>query len=227
MSVPDDARSNSADRKTSHSADRGTTEGNRSKGLTSTDIITAAVDLTCDRGLAAWNMRLLARRLNVSATLIYHHYGNRQAVIAGVLDTVVAKLTTRRVSGAWRARAFAFAEEMRKILQSHPGTAYPLALRIHEQPSPHEIHIHVARVLAETGLVEEECYQIASHLVRTTCLVVAIEEHVATCSPDSSGHDSSPALFYDVLTLLLDGLAARLPTATRNTSNTISVDATK
>jgi AcrR family transcriptional regulator len=53
---------------------------------TRTAILEAARDLLAERGLEALSMRAVARRVGVSATAIYHHFENKEALVRAVVD---------------------------------------------------------------------------------------------------------------------------------------------
>ncbi len=78
-------------------------------------VLEAAVDLVDHEGLAALSMRRLGQELGVEAMSLYHHVANKEALLDGMVDAVVAQLNAevgpgggteaeRDWAGALRAR---------------------------------------------------------------------------------------------------------------------------
>jgi len=67
-------------------------------------ILEAARDLIADGGIEALSMRAVAERVGVSATALYHHFANKQALV----DAVVRKAFER------------FGAEMEQAVRAHP-----------------------------------------------------------------------------------------------------------
>jgi AcrR family transcriptional regulator len=57
-------------------------------------VLRAAVDLADEGGLDALTMRGLARRLGVEAMSLYHHVSNKEAILDGVTEVVIAEILT-------------------------------------------------------------------------------------------------------------------------------------
>lgn len=56
-----------------------------------TDVVAAAVDLLDRHGLAELTMRRLAGELGVQPSALYHHFANKQSLLAAVADDLLAR----------------------------------------------------------------------------------------------------------------------------------------
>ncbi|MEW5812410.1 MAG: helix-turn-helix domain-containing protein [Actinomycetota bacterium] len=63
-------------------------------------VLSHAADLFAERGPAATSLRDIAERSNVNAGLIFRHIGNKEAVVAAVLDHLAAELEAARSAAA-------------------------------------------------------------------------------------------------------------------------------
>ena len=93
--------------------------------LTRARILRAALALVDREGLDALSMRRIAARLDVEAMSLYHHVPNKDAVLAGVFDLVIAKaeLPSGDVTAAQWIRGAGTA--FRRLAHQHPR-AFPL-----------------------------------------------------------------------------------------------------
>jgi AcrR family transcriptional regulator len=85
----------------------------------------AAIDLADRRGIEAVTMRNLAADLGVEAMSLYHHVANKQALLDGVVDGVVADIETEL--GGFDV--VADAHSWRKVLRDRILTARRVMLR--------------------------------------------------------------------------------------------------
>ncbi len=88
-------------------------------------ILQAALTLVDREGLDALTMRRVAAQLNVEAMSLYYHVANKEAILEGVYDLVIAKadLPHGEVSPAEWIRGAA--EGFRRLAVHHPRT-FPL-----------------------------------------------------------------------------------------------------
>src|SRR5918994_7385843 len=59
-------------------------------------VLTHAADLFAERGPAATSLRDIAERSGVNAGLIFRHVGNKEAIVAAVLDYLEQDLSAAR-----------------------------------------------------------------------------------------------------------------------------------
>ncbi|MBU2665234.1 TetR/AcrR family transcriptional regulator C-terminal domain-containing protein [Actinoplanes bogorensis] len=84
-------------------------------------VLTAAVALADREGIAALTMRRLAADLGVEAMSLYHHLPAKQALLDGVVETVLAEfLGTPPDVDDWRARLRGQFLAARAVMLRHP-----------------------------------------------------------------------------------------------------------
>ena len=79
-------------------------------------VLSHAADLFAERGPAATSLRDIAARSGVNQGLIFRHIGNKEAVIAAVLDFLVEELAAGVRAGVPRAELEAKGERQLKVL---------------------------------------------------------------------------------------------------------------
>src|SRR3712207_5487713 len=91
--------------------------GRRSRRPLDRDAILAAAVALVDReGLAALNMRALASDLGVGTMSLYHHVPNREALLDGVVEVMMADIELPDPgSGSWDQRASRMARSLRAV----------------------------------------------------------------------------------------------------------------
>lgn len=110
------------------------------------DVITAALDLVDAGGAQALTMRALATALGTYPNTVYWHVGDREAVIAQVVDRVLQDISLPAgPEEDWRDWLAKLAAEYRRVLHAHPAIA-PLA-GSHLLVSPPALGV-VERILA-------------------------------------------------------------------------------
>ena len=79
-------------------------------------VLSHAADLFAERGPAATSLRDIADRSGVNAGLIFRHIGNKEALVAAVLDYLAEDLVSARDAGASRDAVEARAERSWKVI---------------------------------------------------------------------------------------------------------------
>jgi len=75
------------------------------------DVLAHAVELLDTHGLAALTMRRLGTELGVQPSAIYHHFENKQTLLAAVADEVLARGPSPRRGEGW-------ADEVREVCRA-------------------------------------------------------------------------------------------------------------
>lgn len=88
-------------------------------------IVTSALDLIDEEGLATFSTVRLARRLGVRAPSLYHHVDHRAAILAGVAELVVreTRLPPHRAGEDWVAWLVEGCTSLRRAILRHPHAA--------------------------------------------------------------------------------------------------------
>jgi AcrR family transcriptional regulator len=83
-------------------------------------VLRAAIELADDEGIDAVTMRGLGQRLGVEAMSLYHHVGGKEAVLSGVVDTLVGEIDPGDPSADWRMALHQRAASARSVVNRHP-----------------------------------------------------------------------------------------------------------
>jgi TetR/AcrR family tetracycline transcriptional repressor len=106
--------------------------------LTPQRVVTEALAVIAEDGVQALTMRGLAARLGVVPGALYHHVGNKQQLHDLVLDSVLAEVDVHLdPSLAWTEQLKVLAQQLRQVLEDHPGVATILKTR--DPLGPHSL----------------------------------------------------------------------------------------
>jgi len=83
-------------------------------------IVTTAVALADEDGIAAVSMRKVAARLEVEAMSLYHHVANKDDLLDGMVDAVMAEFEVPADTPDWRAALRRRCRSARASLRRHP-----------------------------------------------------------------------------------------------------------
>ncbi|MGC4105232.1 MAG: TetR family transcriptional regulator [Thermomicrobiales bacterium] len=92
----------------------------RNAPLSRSQVLAAAIDLADRDGLDAVSMRKLAEGLGVVPMALYKHVANKDDLIAGMIDTVVASYPSPPPGAAWRDAIRGRMLGAREALGEHP-----------------------------------------------------------------------------------------------------------
>jgi AcrR family transcriptional regulator len=100
-------------------------------GITTEQIVDAAVELTRRRGLYGWSVRDLVAAVGTSPSVVYHRVGGRDALCRRVVAHVLAQIEYEFPAGdgsgtdgiEWREWFRASVFPMRPVLTRYPGVA--------------------------------------------------------------------------------------------------------
>ncbi|WP_020661257.1 TetR/AcrR family transcriptional regulator [Amycolatopsis benzoatilytica] len=153
----------------------------RSGTLTAEKVIDAAVALTVERGLDNWTLRQLAAAIGAYPAVVYHHVGDRDAVVCAVLDRVVGQLELPDGELGWQEWFAELLSGLRDLLRRHPGTARRMATFGPSVEAAAPTLNQGVRMLLDAGFGEESplAYTL---LTATACQFVALEDD-RNCSP--------------------------------------------
>lgn len=130
----------------------------RREPLSRDRLLKAAVDLADAEGLAAVTMRRLSAAVGVEAMSLYHHISGKEALLEGVLDTVVAEIdevvrATETAEGPldWQATVRRRFLAARSVMLRHPWAPALLSSRTAVPPSVFGIYEALLATLIEGG----------------------------------------------------------------------------
>jgi AcrR family transcriptional regulator len=111
------------------------TEAGRREPLTRDRILGAALVLADEQGLVAVSMRRVGRALGVEAMSLYKHVADKEAILDGLVDLVMAEVAVPAPGGDWRVEIRRSAVSFRAALLRHPWAAAVFESRVHPGPA--------------------------------------------------------------------------------------------
>jgi AcrR family transcriptional regulator len=151
-------------------------------------IVSAAVRLTNLHGLDQWTIRQLGEELNCWPSVIYHHVGDRDAVVTDVVDRIVGMVRPVDESLPWRQSFEETLSDLWIKLRMHPGVARWLTLTGPVVPSAVRDLDRGVRILTRAGLGDEAPLAYLTTL-NAALLMIALEEDWAERSAASELRD--------------------------------------
>ena len=103
--------------------------------LTRSLVLRAAIRLADDCGLAELSMRKLAQLLGVEAMSLYNHVANKEDVLSGMVDLIIAEIAAPVIGSDWRAAMRARATSAHTVLLRHSWSALLIVSRINVGPA--------------------------------------------------------------------------------------------
>ncbi len=124
-------------------------------------IVTAALRIMDDEGLEAVTMRRVAHELGVEAMSLYHHVGDKDELLDGICEQVMADFEFPIPTGDWAENCRAGARAWRRLMQRHPEVIELFArqrgpVSSVESMRPSEFAL---RLLRESGLPDRDVAQ--------------------------------------------------------------------
>ncbi|MDD7970811.1 TetR/AcrR family transcriptional regulator [Roseinatronobacter alkalisoli] len=169
------------------------------------DMLTAALHLLDTKGVAAFTMRALATRLQVNPMTIYHHFGDRDALVAAMAERVYSSVSAPDSGGSLR-RIEALMRAYHGQVLRHPG----LTLLVFSLPEvfpqqARRITDDIAQLLIDAGLTAQKARLWVNILVDFThgaAIATAMGAHAEPKDRDAFCDDD----YADALRALLTGL---------------------
>jgi AcrR family transcriptional regulator len=98
-------------------------------------ILQEALQLADEEGVGALSMRVLAQRLGVEAMSLYNHVTNKEQVLDGLVELVVAEIELPTISGDWREAMRRRALSAYAVLMRHPWATMLFVSRFNIGPN--------------------------------------------------------------------------------------------
>jgi AcrR family transcriptional regulator len=226
-------------------ANRTRTEARGREPLTRERVVEAALRVMDTEGLEAVSMRRVAREVGVEAMSLYHHVDDKEDLLDGICEHVMAGFDFPDLVEDWAENCRRGARAWRRILQAHPGVMRLFAeqrgpIRSIDSMRPME---YALRLLRSSGLSDRDTAQAfhvfggyiqgfvmmelgsiaggsdEAHVKAHAELAAALPGDFAVlraCSPYFA-ECSSDDQFEFGLDLLIRGLEAKVSTAARGT----------
>jgi AcrR family transcriptional regulator len=121
-------------------------------------ILQAALELVDESGLDALTMRRLGQTLGFEAMSLYNHVANKDDVIDGILDLVLAESEAPARAGDWASAIRASAVSVHEALHRHPWSVSMLFTPDRVRPARLRYMESLLAALREGGLSAEATY---------------------------------------------------------------------
>lgn len=175
----------------------------RTHSLTRDEILTKALEIVDTEGLDALTMRHLARGLGVEAMTLYHHFPNKEAILDGVAEAVIAGMRLPEpLPEDWMDILVSLCMGFRNALSEHPNVIPVLMTRPMSPPA--DAAVTPATVLLSAGFEPERMLEMYHSLMALTFGHAVISATAATGgSPLATGDDA----FRHAVRILIAGYA--------------------
>lgn len=181
------------------------------------DVARTALRLLDDVGLPDLTMRRLAAALDVQPSALYHHFPNKQALLAELADRIVAARPVAAASGDWAADVRAASAALRDCLLAYRDGAEVVSSTLSMGLGADAALERLTRAVAAGGFDEPTARHAATALLHFVLGHVSHEQQrlqydsVGVVVP--GGPDTSADAFVFGVELLVDGLRARVTAA--------------
>jgi len=165
----------------------------RRKPLSRERILAAALELVDEQGIDSLSMRKLGQSLGYEAMSLYNHVANKDDLLDGILDLVLAEMEPPDPAGGLPAIRVS-ALSAHEALKRHPWAAGMLLAPGHVRPARIEAMDALLAALRKAGFSAETTYH-AYHV---------LDAHIIGFSLWASTHGSIPADVQDDVRGFLD-----------------------
>lgn|SRR6185312_11452798 len=126
--------------------------------ISRTQVLDATLDLAAEAGLAAVTMRAVAARLEVTPMALYRHVGDKQGLLDGLVERLMAEIAVpaEAKDTDWRAVLRTMADNVRVIARRCPDLFMLLFQRRAVTEGAQGPRQTVYRALRSAGVPEEE-----------------------------------------------------------------------
>jgi AcrR family transcriptional regulator len=114
-------------------------------------VLRQALALADNEGIEAVSMRRLGRELDAGAMSLYHHVGNKEELLDGMVDLVFVEIHLPESPGDWQAAMRAWAVSAREVLARHPWAITLMQSRTTPGPANLRHHEAVTASLRKAG----------------------------------------------------------------------------
>jgi AcrR family transcriptional regulator len=98
-------------------------------------VLKKALELADATGTSGLTMRRLGEALGVEAMSLYKHVANKEAILDGIVDLVVAEISIPSTRGSWKTAMRKRAISAHEVLLRHPWACQLLMSRVNVGPA--------------------------------------------------------------------------------------------
>ena len=172
--------------------------------LTRDRVLRAAVALADRDGIAALSMRRLGQELGVEAMSLYNHVANKEEILDGVVDLVVAEIDPPLAGAPWKTALRARILSAREMLLRHPWASAVIVSRVNITPTMMRYMDTTGGIMLGGGFSVDLMHH-ALHVLGSRILGFTQELY-----DDSAAMAENP----DVAAVMLEQMAAEYPNMT-------------
>jgi AcrR family transcriptional regulator len=141
-------------------------------------IIAAALELTARHGLESWTLRQLAAAVEAYPAVVYHHVGDREAVVNAVVDRVIGMYPLPPEDLPWREWYRRLFDELRTVLTNYPGVARRLSVYGPTVCAAARTVDRGVRILQDAGFGDESP-DVYLFLSNAACQFISVEDELS------------------------------------------------
>jgi AcrR family transcriptional regulator len=157
-------------------------------------IVRVASELVDEVGISAFNMRLLAERLNTSTTTLYRHVAGKEELMVYVVDQLLAEVEAAGDPGetrpsTWRDAARHGSLQFHRVLSEHPNLLPLLVTQVPIGPHGIAVRERIISTCVDFGFSPQlaaRAYTTLAHYV----IGFAVQQH----APGAPGPEQASAL---------------------------------
>ncbi|HEV3358975.1 MAG TPA: TetR/AcrR family transcriptional regulator C-terminal domain-containing protein [Pseudonocardiaceae bacterium] len=137
--------------------------------LTRERVVAAGIELADRDGIESISMRKLAQELGVEAMSLYTHVRNKDDLLDGMVDAVIATIPTSADGADWKTSLRRMALAARAVVLTHPWAPGPIESRVAPGPAALRYINTVLGVLREGGFTVAQTHH-ALHILGSRLL---------------------------------------------------------
>ena len=177
------------------------------------DIVQRALVVLDSYGLADLSMRRLGQELGVQPSALYHHFANKQTLLAALADEVLARGARPRSARSWPEQVTEICTGLRDAMLAYRDGAELVATAMAFGLGATTPYDELAGVLTGAGL-DDELAAVATRTLLHYVLGHALEEQTHLQAGSAGAIDDGPREGSDFaagLGLVVDGIRGRVP----------------
>jgi AcrR family transcriptional regulator len=176
------------------------------------DVVERAIAVLDAYGLADLSMRRIGQELGVQPSALYHHFANKQTLLAAIADELLVRGVRPRAAATWDGRVVEVCAGLRDAMLAYRDGAELVGTVMAFGLGATQPFDDLAAALREAGL-EEELVPTAARTLLHFVLGHTLEEQTHLQAGSVGAIDDGPRASSDFgagLALVVDGIRARL-----------------
>lgn len=176
------------------------------------DVVARALDVLDTYGLPDLSMRRLGAELGVQPSALYHHFANKQLLLAAVADELLARGGRPQVDGSWDEQVVAVCSELRDAMLAYRDGA-ELVATVHAFGLGARAPYDALAAALVAGDLSDELVPVAARTLLHFVFGHVSDEQTHLQAGSAGAIDGAPRAASDFalgLALVVDGIRARV-----------------